>query len=825
MLLPGPIKVPDKDNPLLTGCYGEEFEHHVYTIPKDYFYALLYSTDFVRKHEPMVIVKQLDKMSVPLISYMTKGEFLKKVEVRWYKYNKTKSKNEEYFRMTLENVRLHSVEHNIPDTKDRAFERYGHLEKIKFMYKKITWLYTKGYLTHTDIWNDAFSEDDGMVSSIEELIEAPVLEPLKLKFTSGFFQKSKESLAIGKKALINFNFNSNRVMTQKENKVYAKLYAIYKGKIEDMHRINEGRLTKDNSWSTEFNLIKPDKYIAGTPIEYYAVIENASADNNNFKSDSISFPPKVKGYVHVCCMIFGTEEVLKNVECTLKEDNGDKEFKATTNDKGEVSWKDLSLDTYTVSVTAGEEIYSAPVRWQNNNKSIQKLKLKNKKTIFVMDEGIKGGEHASLCIQSLSDPNKILGKKCIIKINKDRSSSDIIAEFETVIERGKEEDTFYFSPGKTKRIDNFLHTLPEEEKCDPINGTAYLAPLKVTPSFFYLCIDSGEAGDPNVYPILLQNNIKDSEFAVYKIGFTIELDGATLYSSKQICYIDCNNLFIENCKNSAMFIVKNHYQNVIERKCGTHYGRLYPYTFKNEEEYQREAASRSLNMSKYKGMWDQKEKDRFDLDKKRYSLTYTDCIQFVTDALIKGFKKTGLYSEWDRCKKRMPSGEGHELAAGLTDLGWVAIYYSPDVVNYYDKDPKHNHSTSYKQAIEKRQYGNLNNKPIIPLTDIVVNYRPTVRYQDQTMVENPITADTTKLKKILEIPFAYLIGEYGRHTALLIGGDIIAVHWAESPYSDYLYEGDHRKFSHERKEKCWNWLDGIIVTPKAFWNTEYPEEE
>lgn len=824
-VIPGPLKVPDDDNPLLTGCYGEEFEHHVYTIPKDYFYALLYGTDFVRKHEPMVIVKQIDKMSVPLMSYMVKGEFLKKVEVRWYMYNKSRGKNEEYFRMTLENARLNSIEHNIPDTKNESFERYGHLERIKFRYTKITWLYHKGYITHTDIWDNAFREDDGMVGSIEELIEAPVLEPLKLKFTSGFFQEPKEGFSIGKKAVIRFNFNKNRGMTLKENKVYAKLYAIYNNKTEDMRLINEGRLIEDNSWTTEFKLAKPDKYTPGTPIEYYAVIENTSADNTNFKSDSISFPPKTKGFIHVCCMILGTDEAIKNAECTLKEDLGDKEYKIRTNDKGEISLKDLPLNTYTLYISVGEETYSAPVRWQSTEKPVQKIKFKNKKTIFVMDNSIKGREHAILYVQSLSEHSKIIGKKCMLRINKNGSPSEVIAEFETVIEKGIKEDAFYFSPDKTKRIDSFQHTLPEEEKCDPVDGTPYLVPLKVTPSFFYLCIDSGEAGSSNAFPILLQNNLKDSEFAVYKVGFTIELDGTTVYDSKHICYVDCNNLFIENCKNSAMFIIKNHYQNVINRKCGTHYGRMYPYIFKTEDEYQREAASRSLNMSKYRGMWDQKEKDKFEIDKKRYKLTYTDCIQFVTDVLIKSFKKTELQSEWDKCKKHIISGGGLELAAGLTDLGWVAIYYSPDVINYYDKDPKNNHKTSYRQAIENQQYGNLNNRPVVPVSDIIINYRPTLKYYDQTIVEKPITADTDKLKKVMDIPFAYLVGEYGQHTALLIEGDIVAVHWAESPYSDYLYEGDHRKFSHERKEKCWNWLNGIIVTPKAFWDEEYFEEK
>lgn len=64
--LPGPVDIFDPDTPGFTGCYCEEFQHCVYTIQKDYFYALLFGVDFVRKHEPMTIVKQHDKIGISL---------------------------------------------------------------------------------------------------------------------------------------------------------------------------------------------------------------------------------------------------------------------------------------------------------------------------------------------------------------------------------------------------------------------------------------------------------------------------------------------------------------------------------------------------------------------------------------------------------------------------------------------------------------------------------------------------------------------------------------------------------------------------------------
>lgn len=69
----------------------------------------------------------------------------------------------------------------------------------------------------------------------------------------------------------------------------------------------------------------------------------------------------------------------------------------------------------------------------------------------------------------------------------------------------------------------------------------------------------------------------------------------------------------------------------------------------------------------------------------------------------------------------------------------------------------------------------------------------------------------------MKLPFAFLIAEYGQHTALLIEGSIYGVHWSESPYSDFLYETDNRKFTSDRRENCWTWSNGIIVTPKMFW--------
>ena len=91
-----------------------------------------------------------------------------------------------------------------------------------------------------------------------------------------------------------FTYSSKRKPDNIENKVYAKIYAVYNGETEDLRLINDGRLVNNDSWSTEFKLKKPESYekdqnrTSDAAVEYYAVIENKYATNNNFKSDMVT---------------------------------------------------------------------------------------------------------------------------------------------------------------------------------------------------------------------------------------------------------------------------------------------------------------------------------------------------------------------------------------------------------------------------------------------------------------------------------------------------------------------------------------------------------
>jgi type VI protein secretion system component Hcp len=794
----------------LSGCYIYEFTHHVYTVSKDYFYALLHGQDFVRKHEPMMFVKNIDQISPYLLNYMKTGAFLSKIEIRWYQYSSKKGKQEEYFRMTLENVRLHKVHHTMPDVKDPRFERYNHLEEVQFKFRKINWLYFKGHLSYTDVWNDAFGElyDDDYFK--EEDPEEPVAQiaPLELKFISGEFDDSQD-IVFNKRIKIKFSFKNNRRLDNTENKVFAKLFCVYKGKTEDLSQIAEGRLIAENSWTTDFKLSTPTNYIKGDAVEYFAVIENRAASNDNFKSDTLALP---FGYVHVNLGFYNSGNFEKDIICIISNEKG-KKYSSRTDNKGDVLWK-VSKDSYTLSVKYKGENYTSPVEWQQNDKEIQKIEFR--KNNFIIDGDTFGGGNVQIHVDYLKTDTLLVGKKCIVNIYED-SNPQIIAKFEVIIKE-KSKDSYCFS--EVVRIDEFQHQLPAPDTQDK-EGNKYLEPLKYKPSHFYLTFDSDKK---EKFVIIMPFEPENKAFAVYTIRYVIELDGDMAFNSKEdnpLHSIDCNKILIDNLRDAVIFIIGNHYKNVLERSCGTHYGGLYPYSFKNEAEYL-EAARRggfSLSADRFKGTWDQSIKNKFEVHKKQYKLKKTDCITFILEVMEIGFNKTCFGETWKKCKKAFASVTGHELAFELLKLNWVALFYTPDSNNFYGKDADIL-KLIYEMASKEKIYGTNILKPILPVEDLVINYKPTMYDVDKKPIRNPTKfskQDQEKLEKVMKLPFAFLIAEYGQHTALLIEGSIYGVHWSESPYSDFLYETDHRKFTSERRENSWGWSNGVIITPKMFW--------
>ena len=81
------------------------------------------------------------------------GQTLKKIELKWYRINSSGTE-EEYFRHTLEDVKITSVKPTMHNVKDLDKERYPHLEEVACRYGKVTWTYVDGNISFSDSWTE-----------------------------------------------------------------------------------------------------------------------------------------------------------------------------------------------------------------------------------------------------------------------------------------------------------------------------------------------------------------------------------------------------------------------------------------------------------------------------------------------------------------------------------------------------------------------------------------------------------------------------------------------------------------------------------------------
>lgn len=107
-----------------------------------------------RIHGDYAIIKELDSSSPYLYQGVTTGQRFQKAELKFYQINEN-GQEVEYFRTTLENVRINEIEPFMFDINDPKFEKHNHLEALYLSYEKITWHYIDGNIIHSDSWNEA----------------------------------------------------------------------------------------------------------------------------------------------------------------------------------------------------------------------------------------------------------------------------------------------------------------------------------------------------------------------------------------------------------------------------------------------------------------------------------------------------------------------------------------------------------------------------------------------------------------------------------------------------------------------------------------------
>lgn len=105
----------------------------------------------VRSHSPMVIEKEFDAASPYLYRAVAGGQTLKSAELKWYRINDA-GKEEEYFIMLMEGVKVAAINPGMANVKLAASSPLNHVESVSLMYSRITWHYKDGNVKFTDDW-------------------------------------------------------------------------------------------------------------------------------------------------------------------------------------------------------------------------------------------------------------------------------------------------------------------------------------------------------------------------------------------------------------------------------------------------------------------------------------------------------------------------------------------------------------------------------------------------------------------------------------------------------------------------------------------------
>lgn len=101
---------------------------------------------------------------------------------------------------------------------------------------------------------------------------------------------------------------------------------------------------------------------------------------------------------------------------------------------------------------------------------------------------LKGGESCLLTFQGSSDPDKVLDKKCTIKVFEVGwgARNDLLAEFSTVIVEAPLPDRGRFDKDRTSRTDSLPNTLPAPETRKDTINLPLPAALNFKPAYFKL---------------------------------------------------------------------------------------------------------------------------------------------------------------------------------------------------------------------------------------------------------------------------------------------------------------------------------------------------
>jgi len=102
-----------------------------------------------RQHDPITIVKRIDRSSPLLIKGLTKNEVAEGV-LKFYRPKPSNGTTEQFYTVEFKQGRVSSVKQYVEDVLNPATAERPPLEEVSFVFTRIVWTYEDGNITHED---------------------------------------------------------------------------------------------------------------------------------------------------------------------------------------------------------------------------------------------------------------------------------------------------------------------------------------------------------------------------------------------------------------------------------------------------------------------------------------------------------------------------------------------------------------------------------------------------------------------------------------------------------------------------------------------------
>jgi type VI secretion system secreted protein Hcp len=107
-----------------------------------------------RQHEPLRIVKRIDKSSPLLEKALCRNEAIEGV-FKFFRPNpQGDGTTEQFYTVSIKQGQIASIKQYVQDTLVPATANEPPLEEITFVFHTIQWQYTNGGVEHVDSWNE-----------------------------------------------------------------------------------------------------------------------------------------------------------------------------------------------------------------------------------------------------------------------------------------------------------------------------------------------------------------------------------------------------------------------------------------------------------------------------------------------------------------------------------------------------------------------------------------------------------------------------------------------------------------------------------------------